>query len=139
MIGCHKCLDLIEVVKVVENVVLKDDMELVLNACDDRILLIDVQSKIIERFAPVKFVKIKQFEIVKHLAHACLHFSLIKEVFLCQDAPVWHFLSGSLKPRVVTFKPVSKTQVSMCSMGKVLLLTNQVDLTTLSISSLLTS
>ena len=57
-------LDLVEVIKVVEDVVFEDGVELVLNARDDRILLVDVQTQIVERLLPVELVKVEELEIV---------------------------------------------------------------------------
>ena len=72
-------LDLIEVLKVLEDAVLKHCVELVLNRRQKGVLFVDIEAKIIERCFPIELVKVQELEGVNDLTDAGLHLGFAKE------------------------------------------------------------
>eukprot|EP00354_Favella_ehrenbergii_P008700 CAMPEP_0170451700 /NCGR_PEP_ID=MMETSP0123-20130129/853_1 /TAXON_ID=182087 /ORGANISM="Favella ehrenbergii, Strain Fehren 1" /LENGTH=83 /DNA_ID=CAMNT_0010713477 /DNA_START=173 /DNA_END=424 /DNA_ORIENTATION=- len=79
MVGRDEPFDVLERLEALEDAVLKHSVELVLEARQHRILLVDVKTELLERGAPVELVQVEELEPVNDLAHAGLHFGLIKE------------------------------------------------------------
>ena len=96
---------LIEVGEVVENIVFKHGVELVLNRCDDSVLLIHVQAKVLELLVPVHGPQVKQFEVVDDLAHSGLHLRLIQELLVVKTI-LGQLLSAYIIPRISSSEPI---------------------------------
>ena len=82
MVVCDEPLHVIERLKAFEHAVFKDCVELVLEARQHRVLLVDIETELLKRRLPVKLVQVKQLELVDDLAHACLDLCLIKETLI---------------------------------------------------------
>ena len=108
MVRCNVFLDLLEAVEALEEAILEHSVELVLNARQHRILLVNVQAKLIERCVPVQRVQIQKLEVVNDLRHASLHLCLIQELLHFESIDwLWKLLVGTLVPWETTLK--SKT------------------------------
>ena len=105
MIRCNVFLDLLEAVEALEEAVLEHSVELVLNARQHRILLVNVQAKRIERRVPVERVQIQKLEVVNDLRHASLHFCLVEELLHFERVDgIWQLLVSRLEPWETTLK-----------------------------------
>ena len=104
----NESLDIFEGLEALEDTILKQGMELVLNRCQHRVLLINIKAKLLERIVPVKLVQVKKLEFMDDLAHASLHFRLVKEGLILQNVIAGQFSGRRFKPRVATFKSVNK-------------------------------
>ena len=92
-------LDFFKVIEALKEAILEDSVELVFDACQHSVLLVDVKAKRVERCLPIKLVQVEEFEIVQDLAHTRLHLCLVQEVFFSQVL----VLLGDLD--VARFKP----------------------------------
>ena len=102
-------LDFLKVLEAFEETILKDRVELVLDARQHRVLLVNVQTERLERGIPVKIVQVQQLEIVNHLRHAGLNFCLVKECLTLERIDwLWHFDMMALKPGETTLEPTQE-------------------------------
>jgi hypothetical protein len=96
--------DLVEAGEILKDSILEYRVELVLDGRQDRSLFVLVNPQVVEVLVPVQLEEVKQLELVEHLAHPRLNFSLIKVLvqlpwlFACQFNGSW------FKPRGTTFE-----------------------------------
>ena len=100
---CHdEIFHLIQRLKIFEDAVLEDGVELVLDARQHRVLLEDVEAELLKARIPVQLVQVEQLELVDNLAHAGLHFRLVQEGLLLQQVLLWQLLVHRFIPRIAT-------------------------------------
>ena len=105
MVRRNVSLDLLEAVEALEEAVLEHRVELVLNARQHRILLVNVQAERIERRVPIERVQIQKLEVVNDLGHASLHFCLVEELLHFERVDrLWQLLVSRLVPWETTLK-----------------------------------
>ena len=103
-------LHVVERLKAFEHAVLKDSMKLVLEARQHRVLLVDIETELLERRFPVQLVQVKQLELMDDLAHACLDFCLVKEILSLKKILSWQFTSRRFKPRIASLESSNRTR-----------------------------
>ena len=77
MVLCDVFLDLVECLEAFEQAILKHSVELMLNAGQESILLVNVKAKLFKGRIPIKLVEVEDAELVNDLAHTSLHFCLV--------------------------------------------------------------
>ena len=110
MVVGDESLHVVERLKAFEHAVLKDGMELVLEARQHRVLLVDIETELLKRRLPVQLVQVKQLELMDDLAHARLDLCLVKEILSLKKILLWHFLSRRFKPRIASLESGNRTQ-----------------------------
>ena len=100
---CHdEIFHLIQRLKIFEDAVLEDGVELVLDARQHRVLLEDVEAELLKARIPVQLVQVEQLELVDNLTHAGLHLRLVQERLLLQHVFLWQLLVHRFIPRVAS-------------------------------------
>ena len=109
MVRSDVLLDFLKVFEALKETILKDRMELVLDARQHRVLLVHVQTERIERGMPVESVQVKQLEIVNNLRHAGLNFCLVKELLAFERIDrFWQCDRMALRPGETTLEPTQE-------------------------------
>ena len=73
--------DLVEVLEILKDAILKHSVELVLNRGQNSRHFKRIHSTLIPVCVPVELVQIKDAEGMEHLGHASVHFCWVKELF----------------------------------------------------------
>ena len=104
-VSCDEPLYIVEVRKVLKDSIFKDGMELMLNAREDRSLLVLINPTLVEVRIPVQLVKVDKPELMDHLSHAGFHLCLVHVGIVLPRFFGGHLDACRFIPRVGTFKP----------------------------------
>ena len=77
MVLCDVSLDLGKCLEAFEQAILEHSVELMLDAGQESVLLVNVKAKGFEGRVPVELVEVKDAELVNDLAHTSLHLRLV--------------------------------------------------------------
>ena len=96
VVWCNKGFDFVEVSEIFEYTIFKDCVEFMLDACENRSLLIFINAAIVEFNIPVQCVQVDNFECVQYFANSSLNLRVV-EIWINFSHVTWNFHSHWVK------------------------------------------